>query len=151
MLGEVVGPAKKFQQGANEVLLGLGFVGVVVGREVLEEAAGGVPNCGEGGGLGAALGGGADAVGEEVLGEEVAGHGDGWFGVGGRIAWSGGWARSEGREVRGSDGEGMGRRKEREKTAWGSRGSSARDGWVIRLRGDLGMLGAAGFRVRTPE
>ena len=29
---------------------------------------------GEGGGLGAALGGGADAVSEEVLGEELAGH-----------------------------------------------------------------------------
>ena len=74
LLGEVVGPAKKFQQGANEVLLGLGFVGVVVGGEVVEEAAGSVPELGEGGGLGAALGGGADAVGEEVLGEELAGH-----------------------------------------------------------------------------
>ena len=53
---------------------GLGFVGVVVGGEVLEEAVGGVTKGGEGGGLGAALGGGADAVGEEVLGEELAGH-----------------------------------------------------------------------------
>ena len=86
LLGEVVGPVRKFQQGANEVLLGLGFVGVVEVGEVLEEAAGGVPELGEGGGLGAAHGGGADAVGEEVLGEEVAGHGDGWFGVGGSFA-----------------------------------------------------------------
>ena len=65
---------KKFQQGADEVLFGLGFVGVVEGGEVVEEAAGGVTEGGEGGGLGAALGGGTDAVGEEVLGEEVAGH-----------------------------------------------------------------------------
>ena len=74
MLGEVVGPAQELEQGADEVLFGLGFVGVVGGGEVLEEAAGGVLEQGEGGGLGAALGGGADAVGEEVLGEELAGH-----------------------------------------------------------------------------
>ena len=74
MLGEVVGPAQELEQGANEVLFGLGFVGVVVVGEVLEEAAGFLMKRGEGGGLGAALGGGADAVGEEVLGEELAGH-----------------------------------------------------------------------------
>ena len=55
-------------------MLGLGFVGVVVVGEVVEEAAGFLMKRAEGGGLGAALGGGADAVGEEVLGEELAGH-----------------------------------------------------------------------------
>ena len=74
MLGEVVGPAEELEQGADEVLLGLGFVGVVGGGEVLEEAAGFVTEGDEGGALGLALGGLADAVGEEVLGEEVAGH-----------------------------------------------------------------------------
>ncbi len=40
LLGEVVGPAEELEQGADEVLFGLGFVGVVVVGEVLEEAAG---------------------------------------------------------------------------------------------------------------
>ena len=66
--GKLSGPAKEFEQGADEVLFGLGFVGVVEVGEFVEEAAGGVTKGGEGGGLGAALGGGADAVGEEVLG-----------------------------------------------------------------------------------
>ena len=74
LLGKVVGPAEELEQGADEVLFGLGFVGVLGGGEVLEEAAGFVTEGVEGGALGLALGGVADAVGEEVLGEEVAGH-----------------------------------------------------------------------------
>ena len=73
-MGEVVGPAEELEQGADRVLFGLGFVGVVVGGKVLEEAVGGVTELGEGGGLGATLGGGADAAGEELLGEELAGQ-----------------------------------------------------------------------------
>ena len=85
-LGEVVGPAEELEQGADEVLFGVVFVGVVGGGEVVEEAVGGVTEVLEGGGLGAAFGGLADAVGEEVLGEEVAGHGGGWIWVWGSIA-----------------------------------------------------------------
>ena len=86
LLGEVVGPAEALEQGADEVLLGLGFVGVGVGGEVVEAAAGFLMKRGEGGALGLAFGGLADAVGEEVLGEEVAGHGGGWIWVWGSIA-----------------------------------------------------------------
>ena len=56
LLGEVVGPAEELEQGADEVLLGLGFVGVVGGGEVLEEAAGFITEGDEGGALGLALG-----------------------------------------------------------------------------------------------
>ena len=76
-LGDVVGPTEQVEQGANEFLFGLSFVGLVVGGEVLEEAAGSVTKGDEGRALRLALGGEADAVGEEVLGEEVAGHGGG--------------------------------------------------------------------------
>ena len=74
LLRQVVGPAEELEGRPDEVLLGEGLVGLMVLPEGLVDADEVLP---EGGAVRCRrrpLGGGLDAVGEEVVGEELAGH-----------------------------------------------------------------------------
>ena len=96
LLGQVVGPAEEFEEGADELLLGGGLVYGVEGCGVLEEGVGlgaeGFEVCGLGEGL--LPGAGAqDAFFEKVVGEKLAGH---WLRVCGGWVWDFGVVHSRG-------------------------------------------------------
>ena len=78
LLRQVVCPPEQLQDGPDEILLGDRLVGISGARESLVALEDGFPEGGEGlrvGGGRLPLGGGPDAVGEEVVGEELAAHG----------------------------------------------------------------------------
>ena len=88
LLGQVVGPAEEFEEGADELLFGGGLVDGVEGGGVLEEGLGVGAEGFEVGGLGEGFlpGAGAeDAFFEKVVGEELSGHWlrvcGGWVGI----------------------------------------------------------------------